>query len=255
MSSILLKKALQRALNFCGYAISRLPSEQPTQLPEQSSPLPSPLATLIKHHKIETIIDVGANEGQFGIEMRQQGFKGLIISVEPLNQALDNLKSVAKQLPPWEVHRFAAGETNGEIEINISENLQSSSILSMAAQHEQSAPNSRYISKETVPMRTLDSFFDNRLNQLESIFLKLDVQGYEKHVLLGAPNLLAKSVGILVEASLVPLYHGSILIDEMISTLNSEGYILKNIERVFGDEQTQQLLQVDCAFFRELQAE
>jgi FkbM family methyltransferase len=243
----LIGKVINGVIKPLGYElVCRKPSPPP--------PVPvtaPPLVTLIKHYAIDTVIDVGANEGQFGLELRHHGFNGLIISLEPLSQAFNQLQSIALANGPWETYPNAAGDKDGITQINVAGNLLSSSILPMLRRHEEAAPPSRYTGKEAVSMRTLDSLFAQRLGLLGRIFLKLDVQGFEPQVLSGGPQLLDHAVGVLLETSLVPLYEGSICLAEMLPMMTAKGFLLHHVERVFWDEKTQQLLQLDCAFFKE----
>ena len=91
------------------------------------------------HHKIELLFDVGANIGQFAMYARDIGYKGKIISFEPLPDAYEKILKNSKNDPLWTVHkRCALGSCISEMEINISQNSQSSSILQMNHLHSSS---------------------------------------------------------------------------------------------------------------------
>jgi hypothetical protein len=81
-------------------------------------------------------------------------------------------------------------------------------------------------------------------------FIKIDTQGYETQVMNGAKKLMSQIVGLQVEISLVPLYKGQCLFDEMLKKLKNYGFELWSISTVFSDPNTGQLLQVDATFFR-----
>jgi len=81
-------------------------------------------------------------------------------------------------------------------------------------------------------------------------FIKIDTQGYEAQVLRGAECLLQKAAGLQVELSLVPLYAGQVLYDELISQVKSKGFELWGLTPVFIDAQSGRLLQADATFFR-----
>ena len=76
-------------------------------------------------------------------------------------------------------------------------------------------------------------------------FIKIDTQGYETQVMNGAKKLMSQIVGLQVEISLVPLYKGQCLFDEMLKKLKNYGFELWSISTVFSDPNTGQLLQVD----------
>ncbi len=207
--------------------------------------------SMLKTNKVNLIFDVGANAGQFGVLLREIGFDGKIISFEPLSDAREILLNISKNDPLWQIAlQTAIGEENGEIEIQIAGNSQSSSVLDMLETHVRAAPDSKYIGKEKVALRTLDSIASDYMDSNSIAFIKIDTQGYETQVMNGAKKLMNQIVGIQVEISLVPLYKGQFLFDEMIKKLKNYGFELWSISAVFSDPNTGQLLQVDATFFR-----
>jgi len=207
--------------------------------------------SMLKTNKVNLIFDVGANAGQFGVLLRKIGFDGKIISFEPLSDAREILLNISKNDPLWQIAlQTAIGEENGEIEIQIAGNSQSSSVLDMLETHVRAAPDSKYIGKEKVALRTLDSIASDYMDSNSIAFIKIDTQGYETQVMNGAKKLMSQIVGLQVEISLVPLYKGQCLFDEMLKKLKNDGFELWSISTVFSDPNTGQLLQVDATFFR-----
>ena len=163
--------------------------------------------TMLSHHKVNTIFDIGANEGQFGVILRDFGYKGKIISFEPLTNAREKLHRISQDDPLWEIAPQAAiGDEDGEIEINIAGNSESSSVLKMLDSHLEAAPSSKYIGKEKVLLRKLDTLSQDFIDDNSVVFLKIDTQGYEEKVMNGAHALMKNIVGLQLEISLVPLY-------------------------------------------------
>src|SRR5687767_14914990 len=74
---------------------------------------------LIHNHNIDLILDVGANDGHFGLELRANGYKGQIISFEPLLDAFAILKERASHDPSWQALNYAIGDSNSVSEINV----------------------------------------------------------------------------------------------------------------------------------------
>ena len=207
--------------------------------------------SMLRTHNVNLIFDVGANAGQFGVLLREIGFDGKIISFEPLSDARENLLNISKNDPLWQIAlQTAIGEENGEIEIQIAGNSQSSSVLDMLDTHVRAAPDSKYIGKEKVPLRKLDSIAPDYMDSNSIAFIKIDTQGYETQVMNGAKKLMSQIVGLQVEISLVPLYKGQCLFDEMLKKLKNDGFELWSISSVLSDPNTAQLLQVDATFFR-----
>ena len=207
--------------------------------------------SMLRIHNVNLIFDVGANAGQFGVLLREIGFDGKIVSFEPLSDARESLQNISRNDPLWQIAlQTAIGEENGEIEIQIAGNSHSSSILDMLDTHVRAAPDSKYIGKEKVALRTLDSIAPDYMDSDSIAFIKIDTQGYETQVLNGAKNLMSQIIGLQVEISLVPLYKGQCLFDEMLKKLKNDGFELWSISTVFSDPNTAQLLQVDATFFR-----
>lgn len=206
---------------------------------------------LLKHHKINTIIDVGANSGQFATEVCDLGFKGNIVSFEPLSAAYALLEKKAKAKKNWEAANIALGSSNHEALINVANNLNSSSILPMKDTHKDAAPNIFFSGIEKIQVHTLDSIWDKYLKNFSAnYYLKIDTQGYEKDVLLGAEKSLSKITGIQLEMSLTELYEGECLFDKMIQYLSEKGFMLHSVEPQFYNNKSGQLLQLDGIFYR-----
>jgi FkbM family methyltransferase len=198
---------------------------------------------------INLIIDIGANIGQFGSSIYQVGYKNKMISFEPLSSARNKLITNSKKYLKWEVFdQCAIGEFNGEIDLNISKNSSSSSVLNMLDLHKQAADNSIYVDNERVKIFRLDTLMNNFLDS--NILLKIDTQGYESKVLDGAPILIQHAKAILCELSLVELYEGQVLWLDLITRLENSGFILWSIEKGFTDKRFGRTLQVDAMFIK-----
>jgi FkbM family methyltransferase len=204
----------------------------------------------LKYFHIDTIIDVGANDGGYAKELRELKYNGRIISFEPIKSVFEELRKTAKNDPQWFVENMALGESDRKDFINISMNTVSSSMLDMLDKHEDSSPESRFISKEEITIRKLDSIFLNYYKEGNNVLLKIDTQGYEKFVLDGAIDSLPNIRGIQMEMSLVPLYEGTPLFVEMVKSLDNLGFQLYLIESGFTNQTSGQLLQVDGTFYR-----
>jgi FkbM family methyltransferase len=208
-------------------------------------------AKLIEQYEINLILDVGANSGQYAKStMHELGYKGNIVSFEPLAEAYSILKEISEKYKKWTVHPYALGDLNCYKNINIAKNSYSSSILGMLDTHINAAPESIYIGSEEIQVKTLDSIFKELCIENKNIFLKIDTQGYESKVLKGAENSLINIDTIQIEMSLVPLYEEELTFTKMCQYLEEKGYTLVSLEPGFGDSNSGQLLQVDGIFRR-----
>ena len=206
---------------------------------------------LLRHHEVNTIIDIGANTGQFALEIRELGFKGKIISFEPLYDAYRILEKNASTDTNWTSHNFAIGNSIGQIEINVASNLASSSILPMLKEHQAAAPSVHYTKTEKIEIKTLNSIWASHIQQESpNYYLKIDTQGFEKEVLQGAEGVLDNIKGIQLEMSLIPLYQGEWLYEKIYDYLRSKGFSLYSIEPQLYNNNTGQLLQMDGIFYK-----
>lgn len=207
------------------------------------------LALILKKFNVDLVLDVGANEGQFALELRDFGFSGRIVSFEPLSTAHSTLSSVAKRDPLWEVYsRCAIGDKIDEVSINISKNSVSSSILPMTGLHSSAAPESAFLNQEKVNLFTLDSVSQDYLKEAINPFLKIDTQGFEWQVLDGADKMLPNLKGLVCELSLVPLYEGQHLWQDVFERLEKSGFMIWAIQKGFTDFRDGRTLQIDVIF-------
>lgn len=198
--------------------------------------------------QVDTVLDVGANTGQYGKSLREAGYKGNMISFEPLNSAFAALKKNADNDSNWAVNNFALGNEDGKTVINIAGNSYSSSILNMLPLHADSAPESKYVGQQEIEIKKLDTIFSSIAKAGSGIMLKIDTQGYEKNVIDGAASSLSNIRMIQLEMALAPLYANELLFLDMIHYLDNRGFQLFSLETGFSSPETGQLLQADGIF-------
>lgn len=217
----------------------------------QSSPQAA-LAKALAHHQVDTVLDVGANVGQYGQHLRELGFRGRIVSFEPLTVPRGRLQTLAANDPLWTVApQMAIGEQEGNVTINVASNGgASSSILPMLARHEHAAPDVAYVGSEIVFISRLDIAARDFLVNARKVFLKVDVQGYELQVLQGATEILPSITGGQVEVSFVPLYSGQSSFLTVAEWLRAHDFDIWGVIPGFADNSTGQVLQADVVFFR-----
>jgi FkbM family methyltransferase len=211
------------------------------------------LRCALERQGVSTLLDVGANVGQFALYIRMAGYGGQIVSFEPQLAAHTQLSAVARSDPNWIIaRRCALADRAGTTEIQIAGNAgKSSSILNMTARHIAGDPKSAYIGKEEVELITLDGYLDSMPSLANvSMGLKIDTQGYEAAVLAGLVKWSDHVKVIQTEMSLTPLYEGSIGFSELFRTIEDRGYRCVSIEPGFSDPKTCEMLQVDATFER-----
>jgi FkbM family methyltransferase len=207
-------------------------------------------ATLLASNKVDLVLDVGANTGQYGKCLRDLGYTGRIHSFEPMTAACRTLRDAISTDPLWDASQIALGDHVGSATIHIAGNSVSSSLLEMLPAHERSSPGSRFVGEETVKVSTLDRELPSIRGEASSVLLKLDVQGFESRVLAGATQSLAHISLIQIELSLAELYGDQLTYLDMCLALKELGFELIGIEPGFTDSRTGVLLQFDGIFRR-----
>jgi FkbM family methyltransferase len=192
---------------------------------------------------VDLVLDVGANVGQYACELRASGYRGRIVSFEPLPDAFQELQGRARGM--WEVHNVAIGDTSTTLPLYRSANSWSSSLRTIERRHLEAAPDAKVVGSFSVSVVPLDSFgFEG------AIHLKADTQGYEREVLRGATKTLPKTVSLEIELSMEPLYRGQATFAELIEEALDLGFSLFGLWPAFLDPRTGAVLQLDALFAR-----
>ncbi|HWK05466.1 MAG TPA: FkbM family methyltransferase [Puia sp.] len=205
---------------------------------------------LFKRFDIRTIVDIGANQGQYATYMRGIGFEGTIISFEPVRATYEKLSSLATGDVKWVTKNMAFGDTDMEATINVSENTLSSSLLPPLDGFLHSTPEAKVVSQEKVKVVKLDTWVPDLLKNEKNYFLKVDAQGYERKILEGAQLSLHHFAGIQIELSLTSLYEGENTFFELFPLILSKGFKLYVMENGYCNPVTGEVLQLELILFR-----
>jgi FkbM family methyltransferase len=193
------------------------------------------------------VIDVGANIGQYGTALRVGGYRGRIISCEPLPPAFAHLRSRARRDPHWQVINQAMGAEPGALTLHVAANSYSS-ILPMTSVHVVAAPGSETVDAVDVSVSTIADLVSEYDIVPERTMLKVDTQGYESQVLDGAGDVLPRLGAIQLELSFVTLYEHQQLADALFRRMDRVGFGLYAWDSSFSDPRTGRLLQADVVF-------
>ncbi len=192
---------------------------------------------------------MGAGIGQFGGWLRDAGYRGRILSFEPVRDAFTGLVERSDSDPAWAAENLALSDRDGESVVNVAGNLWSSSLLPMRERHLKAAPESRYVGQEAVRLARLDSL--GAIGPDDRAYLKIDVQGAEQAVLDGAAGVLDRIVAAELELSLVELYEGQELLPTLHERMRGEGFSLVWLgDAVFRDPASDEILALDGIFMR-----
>lgn len=200
---------------------------------------------------VRTILDVGANRGQFGLAIRSHGYGGRLISFEPLSEAHAVMRQVSHADSLWEIApQMALGREASTTTINISKNLASSSLLQVTERSTRASEASSFNGTEEIQICRMDDVVSATTEA--PLGIKLDTQGFELEVLRGAESTLSKAAVVLVELSLAPLYQGGAAFAEVFSLLEGKGFRCIALCEGFSDPANNEVLQVDGVFVRPL---
>jgi len=212
------------------------------------SKVDSPFTSIVRNleeSKVFNVIDIGANVGQFGLDIRRHGFHGQIISYEPVQETFGSLSQTIKHHQPWKAFQLGLGSAESERTINISGNAGlSSSILEMGSLHLENFPDSVTVARQKILISTIDKQLAVLGLQPQEIMLKLDVQGFEAEVLKGASQSLSKIPLCYLEVSMLPLYEGEITFLPILNMLSEAGHEVIDVFRGLKAKNGQ-LLQMD----------
>jgi FkbM family methyltransferase len=207
------------------------------------------LVSLLGTHGIDVVLDVGANTGQYGERLRKLGYRGRIVSYEPMAEAFALLAATAARDASWSAAHIGLGDEDTTSVINVAANSVSSSVLPMSDDLVRMEPTTRAVREETITVRRLDSVIDDHCDPGARPFLKLDVQGFEARVLDGAAASLDRVIGLQVEMAVEPLYVGQVPMLELLGRLDAAGFRLTWIEPGFHTPEGR-MLECDGIFFR-----
>jgi FkbM family methyltransferase len=197
---------------------------------------------------VDVVVDVGANAGQYGEQLRAAGYRGRLVSLEPVTEAYEQLRRRASADGAWEALQVAASDADGELTLNLTDDSRSSSVL---ARNERFADKPGWAPRESrpVPARRLEGMADELLRPGERAFLKIDVQGYERQVLDGAGAALGRFGAIELELSVTALYEGQPSLAEMLPLLSDRGFRPVSLEPILLDDDGL-LMELDGLFAR-----
>lgn len=222
--------------------------------PYRSALLKHGIAAAVEHQdalgdmKFRTVVDIGANRGQFTLFAVNSFPDANIISMEPLGVPASRFRRLFAGERRVALHQAALGPTSGQTVMHVSGHDDSSSLLPISATQEQLFHGTKEVGTETVRTGPLSEFLEADLIE-EPALLKLDVQGYELEALRACGELLDKFTHVCAEGSFIELYQGQVLADDLIAWLRSRGFDLVLSYGAVSDEQGR-TIQVDMLFKR-----
>lgn len=189
------------------------------------------VAAAVEHERLHlpiqpaTVLDVGANRGQFALVAAHRWPRARMICFEPLPEAVRVLGRVLAATPLAEIRELALSDKPGEAKLHVSRADDSSSLLPIGLRQSTTFPGTEEVGVISVRAARLDGEVD-RTNLPAPVLLKVDVQGGELQVLRGATGILPAVDAVLVECSFVEFYEGQPMAHELVAFLAVHGLVL-----------------------------
>ena len=239
-----MKDILRKLLHTVGYVLYRYPDACERLMPH--------LKMLLPRYRIDTVIDVGANVGQFASAVRGLSPNVYIHSVEPNPDVYKTLEAQAASDKRWLTYECALGRSRGKVILNVTAASDFSSCLSVNEFGTKRFNEGVEITGAVeVDLKTLDEMVDGIPPEVAGtrLLLKLDTQGFDMEVLLGAVEALKNVQVIITEASLQPIYAGAKLFPEVLEFMATNGFTLSGFFPVSRSENLA-IIESDCVFVR-----
>lgn len=208
-----------------------------------------------EHHyvlslKFKTIVDIGANRGQFTLAARQYCPDAIVIAFEPLAKPSAIFRKVFRGDQSVSLHNVAISDEEGSLKMHVSKRDDSSSLLSIGQAQEDLYPGTEEVSTLNVNVGPLRKYIAASEIKGKTL-LKIDVQGYEYQVLTGCHGLINKFSYVYCEASFLELYHNQKLAKDVIRWMETNGFVLVGAYNFSYSKKTGQAIQADLLFKRQ----
>lgn len=205
-------------------------------------------ARLLAWQGVDVVVDIGANEGQYGRRLRDAGFTGRVVSFEPFAEPFSALVATAEHDPNWDCHQLGLAERDGTGTLRKYRNSQANSLLPVREILDPANSDWEFGGTEPIQLARLDTVWPDLVAPAARAYLKVDVEGYELGVLEGTEEVLSNVRVVECELSIVPMNDGAPLFQEVIDYLRKRSFTLISLEEGHEDLTTGRMFQFDGIF-------
>lgn len=240
----LVRRVADKALRTSGFHFGRLPL--PNSIDEH-------LRILLRKLEINCVLDVGAHRGEYGRSLRALGYRGRIVSFEPVSNNFSVLQERSSGDAQWSVHHLALGAEEDTLPIRVSNATMLTSFRSLNDYATDRFGSTAQVERiERVRVRRLDNVIDECLRGIDSprVYLKVDTQGHDLEVIRGAGAALALVKALQTELSVKPIYEGTVPFQQAISHLNGLGFEVTGLFPIARDNDGLRVIEFDCTMLR-----
>jgi FkbM family methyltransferase len=185
--------------------------------------------------EIDTVLDVGANKGQYYEFLREKvGFTGQIHSFEPIPELGAKLVARSASDPKWQVNQCALGIQSGKAQFHISDKPGWSSLRELRRGQSRPSDELQITRTVEVEVRSLDDVVAKL--KVNNLYLKLDTQGSDLDVLRGGEATLKIVKGLQTELGCIPCYAGAALPSQVLAFLEERGFWMTAVHSLWQDD-------------------
>jgi FkbM family methyltransferase len=203
----------------------------------------------LKELEIKTVLDIGANTGQFASFIcNLLGKDTLVYSFEPINECYNKLSKLKKKFINIVPLNYALGDVETKKPMYKNDFTPSSSLMEISGISIENFPFTEHQEIENIDLKRLDDIYKD-MNIVNNVLVKIDVQGYEGNVIAGGEEFLKKIPKlVIIETSIKNLYVNEPSFDYIYNKMISLGYKYRgNLDQLFSPINGE-ILQVDCVF-------
>lgn len=215
-----------RAVRLSAYKNGLLPVVKPGL---KSDLLIQHLLYIFEKYKIDAVIDVGANVGQFcGTVKSRVCFNGPVYCFEPDPRLIPRLEALRDKEEGVVISNSALGSKAGTLTLNVAE---ISTLNSFMKPSETGADvgQRRPASQIEVKVDTLDTFLEGPVKGANRVFLKLDTQGFDLEVLAGLDRHVDRVAAIMIEVAFQEIYQDAPTYRDTFDALREKGFVFSGM--------------------------
>jgi FkbM family methyltransferase len=208
---------------------------------------------VLRRYRVDCVIDVGANRGQYVRRLRKAGYRGVVHSFEPVPDVFAQLRDAAADDPDWHVHQVALGRESGDLEMNVVPGTLSSLLPPSEFGASRYERFTNELTTQRVPVRRLDEYLPEVAGTADAparILLKLDTQGFDLEAFAGVGSVMPSIVALQSEVALMTIYEHMPRLPESLGVYEGAGFEVSGLYPVSRDQRTGRVLEYDCVMVR-----